>query len=163
MERRLVREPRTTALPRGSPSQVLRWWGWFHVVSGLSFWLMVLPGEARLAQPWWTPARRILRGWKDTWLSFWPLLNSSTWWWFVSFVFLTRTSCHSIACAWLLWCLARVGGFHQVSLNNWAWYAAFVAFQKNEASLETQQMLNVLPTECYSIFILLDCSKIDKK
>ena len=83
-----------------------------------------------------------------------------------------------------------MGGFRQVSSNNWAFfflnfylfiyflnfkifnsymrynwalYAVFVAFQKNEASLETQQMLTVLPTKCYSIFILLDCSKIDKK
>lgn len=95
-----------------------------------------------------------------------------TWWWFVSFMFLTRMSCHNITCTgysirssitWLLWCLGRMGGFRQVSPNNWAWYAAFVAFQKNEASLETQQMLTVLPTKCCSIFILLDCSKIDKK
>ena len=33
------------------------------VVSGQSFWLRVLPGGARIAQPRWIPARRILGDW----------------------------------------------------------------------------------------------------
>ena len=39
----------------------------FRVVSGQSFWLMVLPGGACITQPRWIPVRRILGGWQDTW------------------------------------------------------------------------------------------------
>ena len=42
----------------------------------------------------WMPERRILG---DSWtcgVTFWPFLNSSGWWWLISSVFLTRTSCH---------------------------------------------------------------------
>ena len=31
--------------------------------------------------------------WSDVWYLFWPFLNSSGWWWLISSVFLTRTSC----------------------------------------------------------------------
>ena len=67
------------------------------LVSGLSLvshsdW--VLPGGARLVQPRWMPERRILGGGQTCGVSFWPFLNSSSWWWLISSVFLTRTSCH---------------------------------------------------------------------
>ena len=66
----------------------------FQVVSGQSFWLRVLPGGAHLVQPRWMPARRILGGGRTCGVSFWPFLNSSGWWWLISSMFLTRTSCH---------------------------------------------------------------------
>ena len=65
----------------------------FQVVSGQSFWLRVLPGGAHLVQPRWMPARRILGGGRTCGVSFWPFLNSSGWWWLISSMFLTRTSC----------------------------------------------------------------------
>ena len=40
------------------------------------------------------PERRILGGGRICGVSFWPFLNSSSWWWLISPVFLTRTSCH---------------------------------------------------------------------
>ena len=66
----------------------------FRVVLSQSFWLRVLPGAARLVQPRWMPERRILGGGPTCGVSFWPFLNSSGWWWLISFMFLTRTSCH---------------------------------------------------------------------
>ena len=65
----------------------------FWVVFSQSFWLRVLPGGACLVLPRWMP-ERILGGGQTCDVSFWPFLNSSGWWWLVSFVFLTRTSCH---------------------------------------------------------------------
>ena len=67
----------------------------FWVVFGRSFWLRVLPGGARIAQPRWMPERILGVGriYSD---SFWPFLNSSGWWWLISSMFLTRTSCHKI-------------------------------------------------------------------
>ena len=62
----------------------------FRVVFSQSFWL---PGGARLVQPRWKPERRILRGGQTCGASFWPFPNSSGWWWLLSSVFLTRTSC----------------------------------------------------------------------
>ena len=44
----------------------------FQVVFGQSFWLRVLPGGAHVAQPRWTPARRILGGGWTRGFSFWP-------------------------------------------------------------------------------------------
>ena len=70
------------------------------LVSGLSladFWLRVLPGGARLVQPSWMPASRILEGGWTCGVSFRPLPNSSGWWWCISSVCLTRTSCHKTA------------------------------------------------------------------
>ena len=56
----------------------------FWVVSGPSLWVRVLPGGARITQPRWSPARRILGGWwahgLQAPLSFWPFLNSSCRW-----------------------------------------------------------------------------------
>ena len=66
----------------------------FRVVFSRSFWLRVLPGGARLVQPRWMPARRILGGGRTCGVSFWHFLNSSGWWRLISSVFLTRTSCH---------------------------------------------------------------------
>ena len=56
----------------------------------------VLPGGAFIAQPRWMPAKRILGGGRTHGVSFWPYLNFSSWWWLVSSVFLTRTSCSKI-------------------------------------------------------------------
>ena len=67
------------------------------VVFSQSFWLRVLSGGACLAQPRWMTARRILGGGQTCGVSFWPFLNSSCWWWLISSVFLTRTSCHKRA------------------------------------------------------------------
>ena len=66
----------------------------FQAVFSQSFWLRVLPGGAHLVQPWWMSERRILGGGRTRGVSFWPFPNSSGWWWLVSSVFLTRTSCH---------------------------------------------------------------------
>ena len=68
----------------------------FWVVFGQSFWLRVLPGGTCIAQPWWMPARRILGDSQTCGISFWPFPNSSGFWWLISSVFLTRTSCHKI-------------------------------------------------------------------
>ena len=65
----------------------------FQVVSGQSFWLRVLPDGASIAQPRWTAARRILGGGRACGVSFWPFPNSSGWWWLISSMFLSRTSC----------------------------------------------------------------------
>ena len=65
----------------------------FRIVLSQSFWLGVLPGGARLVQPRWMSERRILGGGRTCGVSFWPLPNSSGWWWLISSVFLSRTSC----------------------------------------------------------------------
>ena len=57
-----VREPRRTALPRGSQARVLWWLGLVWVVFSQAFWLRVLPGGACFVQPRWMPERRILGG-----------------------------------------------------------------------------------------------------
>ena len=75
----------------------------FWVVSGQSFWLRVLAAGARIAQPRWMPERRILGGGWTRGIPFWPFLNSSCWWWLISSMFLTRTSCHKIT---------RTNGYH---------------------------------------------------
>ena len=92
MESSRVREPRT-ALPHCSQ--------WFYgdgisfqVVFSWSFWLRVFPAGAHLVQPRWMSERRILGGGRTRGVSFWPFLNSFGWWWLISSVFLTRTSCH---------------------------------------------------------------------
>ena len=56
----------------------------FWVVFRQSFWLRVLPGGARIAQPRWMPERRILGGGRTCGISFWPSLNSSSWWWLIA-------------------------------------------------------------------------------
>ena len=55
------------------------------------------------------PVRRLLGGGWTYSVSFWPFLNSSSWFWLISSVFLTRTSCHKtshVSCycgAWPGW------------------------------------------------------------
>ena len=68
----------------------------FQLVFSQLFWLRVLPGGARLIQPRWMPVRRILGGGRTCGVSFWPVLNSSSCWWLISSIFLTRTSCRKI-------------------------------------------------------------------
>ena len=82
-ESRRVREPRRTAMPGGIG---------FWVVFSQSFWLRVLPGGVCHVQPRWMPVMILGGGWTCG-VSFWPFLNSSGWWWLISSVFLTRTSC----------------------------------------------------------------------
>ena len=65
----------------------------FRVVFGQSLWFRVLPGGAHIAQLRWMPARRILGGGWTCDVTFWPFPNSSSWWWLISYMFLTRTSC----------------------------------------------------------------------
>ena len=65
----------------------------FQVVFSQSCWLRLLPDGALLVQPRWMPKRRILGGGRTCGISFWPFLNSSSRWWLISSVFLTRTSC----------------------------------------------------------------------
>ena len=65
----------------------------FRVVFSQSFWFRVLPGGACLVQPRWMPERRILGGGRTCCVSFSPFLNM--WWWLISSVFLTKTSCHN--------------------------------------------------------------------
>ena len=65
----------------------------FRVVFSQSFWLRVLLGGACLVQPRWMPERRILGGGQTCCVSFSPFLNM--WWWLISSVFLTKTSCHN--------------------------------------------------------------------
>ena len=43
------------------------------------------------------PARRILGGGQTCGASFWPFSNSSHWWWLISSMFLTSTSCPKMA------------------------------------------------------------------
>ena len=84
----------------------------FLVVFGQSFWPRVLPGGTHIAQPKWIPAIRILGGGWTYGVSFWPFPNSSGWWWLISSVFLTKTSCSKTA-------YARVVTFSQcTSLNS---------------------------------------------
>ena len=64
----------------------------FLVVFCQSFWLRILHGGARLVQPRWMPSR-ILEGGRTCGVSFWSFPNSCSWWWLISSVFLTRTSC----------------------------------------------------------------------
>ena len=68
MDSSRVREPRRTALPRGSGFMVI------GLVSGLSLAnhsdSRVLPGGARLVQPRWLPERRILGGGRTCSVSF---------------------------------------------------------------------------------------------
>ena len=66
----------------------------FWVVFGQLFWLRVLPGGTHITQPRWMLVRGILGGRRTHGVSFWPLPNSFSWWWLISSIFLTRTSCH---------------------------------------------------------------------
>lgn len=103
-----VREPRRTALPRGLQSRVYGDGISCRVVFSQSFWLRVLPGGAHLVQPRWMPVRILGGG-----ISFWPFLNSSGLWWLISSHSLPGPPAIKNSCKWLLWCLARAGGFSQ--------------------------------------------------
>ena len=83
----------------------------FWVVSSHSLWIRVLLGGTGIAQPRWISVR-ILGGGRTHGVSFWVLLNSSNWWWLVSSMFLTRTSCCKITHA-NSYCSAWQGGQFQ--------------------------------------------------
>lgn len=68
----------------------------FWAVSGQSFWLRLLPGGTGISQPRWILARRMMGGGRICGISFDLSRNSSSWWWHVSSVFLTKISCHNI-------------------------------------------------------------------
>ena len=97
----------------------------FWVVFSQPFWLRVLPGGACLVQPRWMPERRILGGGRTCGVSFWPFLNSSGWWWLISSVFLTRTSCpktthaNGYYGAWPGWAVSVSVLPLTISLNMW--------------------------------------------
>ena len=86
-ESRRAREPRRTTLV-------------FMVIGFISGWSLANHsaswsfGGASFVQPRWMPERRILGGGWTGGVSFWPFLNSSSWWRLISSVSLTRTSCH---------------------------------------------------------------------
>ena len=65
----------------------------FQVVLSQSFWLRVLSVRACLVQPRWMPERKILGGGWTCGVPFLLFPNSSGWWWLISSMFLTRTSC----------------------------------------------------------------------
>ena len=85
VERSRIREPRRTALWRAVSGFMV-----MGLVSGLS--LANHSGGACLVQPRWMSAR-ILGGGQTCGVSFWSFPNSSSWWWLISSVFLTRTFC----------------------------------------------------------------------
>ena len=64
----------------------------FQVIFTQLFWLRVLPGGEDLVQPRWMPARILGDGWTCG-VSFWSFPNSSSWWWLINSMFITRTSC----------------------------------------------------------------------
>ena len=105
-----VRKPRRIALP------VLGFMV-MGLVSGLSL-VNHSDSESFLVVPRWMPAR-ILGGGQTCSVSFWSFPNSSSLWWFISFVFLTRTSCHKTThtngycIAWPGW-----AGFSQCAFPN---------------------------------------------
>ena len=88
-----VREPRRTALPRGSVSG-------FMVMGLVSRWSLtnhsnsVFPGGTHITQPRWMLARGILGSGRTRGVSFRPFPNSSGCWWLISSVFRIRISCH---------------------------------------------------------------------
>ena len=45
----------------------------------------------------WMPARRILGAGRTCFVSYWPFPNSYSWWWLISYMFVTRTSCRKTA------------------------------------------------------------------
>ena len=85
----------------GAPGQ--RAGGWGTQEDGSVMWLaisgsMVKGWRACVAQPRWMPTRRICGGGgtQDTWPHGVSSQISSSWWWLVSAVFLTRPSCCKI-------------------------------------------------------------------
>ena len=93
----LISSRGSSGLASQSVTHSLRFYGdgiSFWVVCSQVFWLRVLPGGTCLVQPRWMPTRSILGGGWTRGVTFWPFLNSLGWWWLISSVFLTRTSCH---------------------------------------------------------------------
>ena len=98
------RAPGWRAAGQGNPGEQLCHVAWslgiygdrisYRVVFSQSFWLRVLPSGACFVQPRWMAERRILGGGRTCGVSFWPFLNPSGWWWLISSMVLTRTSCH---------------------------------------------------------------------
>ena len=113
----------------------------FRVVFGQSFWLRVLPGGACLVQPRWMPETRILGG-GQTCASFWPLLDFSSWWWLISSVFLTRTSCHKTThancyySAWPGWAIS----VSVLPLTMWNKIVIILAFSRHKPTAILQSV-----------------------
>ena len=90
-------------------SWVLWWWDYFLgglwpsvLIQSLSWWHMHCSAKMDASE-------RDSVKWTDTQVSFWPFPNTSSWWWFISSVFLIRISCHKTTHAngyygaWLGW------------------------------------------------------------
>ena len=130
----------------------------FPVVFSQSFWLRVLPGGACLVQPRWMPGIRILGGSRTCGVSFWPFPDSSGWWWLISSVFLTRTSClkkshaNGYYGAWPGWAVS-------VSVlplkDRAAWWTTVTQWQRVGHDLVTKQQQNIyLKKMCRSEIII---------
>ena len=89
-----VREPRSTALPRGPQSRVLPdeiSFGWSLANHSDSESFLVV--HAPLSQYGCQRERFWEVGGRTRGVPFWPFPNSSGWWWLISSIFLIRTSC----------------------------------------------------------------------
>ena len=108
VESRRVREPRRTALPPGSQP-------WFYG-DGVHCQVDSAPVILTQGPSWWRPRRSAKMDaskedsgrWQTRGVSSWPFLSSSDWWWLIC----------SMLRRWLLWFLARVGGFCQCASPN---------------------------------------------
>ena len=100
------------------------------LTQGLSWWCMHWPR--------WMSAR-ILGGGRNIprhhGISFWPFPNSSSWWWFVSSMFLTRTSCHKITCT---------NGYYD-AWPGWALSVSLVPLTKTKSSVVWNERPNLTP------------------
>ena len=71
-------------------------------VDEISFWVVSGQSVSKMSPSWWHTHCsgkmdvRILGGGRTGAVSFWPFLNSSSWWWLISSMFLTETSCGKI-------------------------------------------------------------------
>ena len=127
----------------------------FQVVFNQSFWLRVLPGGASLVQPRWMPERRILGGDRTCGVSFWPFPNSSCWWWLISSVFLTRTSCHNTTHAngyygaWLtileklIFIKNSFGAYHYLSTTNASSHLMFYVWLPSKNGMLEMKLLKI--------------------
>ena len=86
----------------------------FRVVFSQSFTTFLVVPIGTIHQPRWMlmPARRILGGGWTRSVTFRPFLNSPGWWWLISSMFLSRTSCpktthaNGYYAAWLGWAVS---------------------------------------------------------
>ena len=78
----------------------------------------VFPGGTRIAQPRWMLARGILGSGRTCSVSFRPFPNSSSWWWLISSIFLTRISCHKQLVQMVTMVPGQGGRFQCASPNN---------------------------------------------